>query len=138
MTSTSNGLYLDGLAMRFGGVQVFDNVTMHIPPAQVTACIGPNGAGKTTLINVVCGVFRAHGGRVFLDGNSLDGIHPHDIGDILGKQQIAVRVGHHCAMPLMRHLGLIGTTRASFGMYNTSEDVDKLVAGIQEVKKVFA
>jgi len=78
MTSTSKGLYLDGLAMRFGGVQVFDNVTMHIPPAQVTACIGPNGAGKTTLINVVCGVFRAHGGRVFLDGNSLDGIHPHE------------------------------------------------------------
>src|SRR3989338_2532680 len=68
----------------------------------------------------------------------MDGIHPHDIGDILGKQQIAVRVGHHCAMPLMQHLDLTGTTRASFAVYNTSEDVDKLVAGIQEVKKVFA
>ena len=77
MTSTSNGLYLDGLAMRFGGVQVFDNVTMHIPPAQVTACIGPNGAGKTTLINIVCGVFKAHSGRVNLDGESLAGIRSH-------------------------------------------------------------
>jgi branched-chain amino acid transport system ATP-binding protein len=78
MTSESSGLYLDGLAMRFGGVHVFDDVTIRIPPAQVTACIGPNGAGKTTLINVVCGVLRAQRGRVFLDGEPLDGIHPHE------------------------------------------------------------
>jgi len=79
MISASKGLYLDGLAMSFGGVQVFADVTIDIPPAQVTACIGPNGAGKTTLINAVCGVFRAPRGHVSLDGNSLDGIHPHEI-----------------------------------------------------------
>jgi len=78
MISGSKGLYLDGLAMRFGGVRVFEHVTINIPPAQVTACIGPNGAGKTTLINAVCGVLRAQSGRVFLDGKSLDGIRPHE------------------------------------------------------------
>ena len=78
MTSGSNGLYVDDLAMHFGGVQVFEHLTFNVPPAQVTACIGPNGAGKTTLINAVCGVFRAQSGHVFLDGNSLDGIHPHE------------------------------------------------------------
>ena len=78
MTSASSGLHLDDLAMRFGGVQVFEHVTIDIPPAQVTACIGPNGAGKTTLINAVCGVFRPQTGRVFLDGKSLDGLRPHE------------------------------------------------------------
>ncbi|OGA67037.1 MAG: hypothetical protein A3G81_03250 [Betaproteobacteria bacterium RIFCSPLOWO2_12_FULL_65_14] len=79
MTSGSKGLYLDDLAMRFGGVQVFEHVTFNIPPERITACIGPNGAGKTTLINAVCGVFRAQSGRVFLDGKSLDGIRPHEL-----------------------------------------------------------
>ena len=78
MTSESSGLYLDGLAMHFGGVHVFENVTFHIPPAQVTACIGPNGAGKTTLINIVCGVLRAQHGRVFLDGEPLASMRPHE------------------------------------------------------------
>jgi branched-chain amino acid transport system permease protein len=77
MTSKSDGLYLDNLAMRFGGIQVFADVTMNIPPAQVTACIGPNGAGKTTLINVVCGVLTAHNGRVLLDGRPLERMRPH-------------------------------------------------------------
>jgi ABC-type branched-subunit amino acid transport system ATPase component len=63
--------------MRFGGIQVFANVTMNIPPAQVTACIGPNGAGKTTLINIVCGVLRAHSGRVFLRGKPLERMRPY-------------------------------------------------------------
>lgn len=77
MTSKISGIYLDGMAMHFGGVHVFDDVTIHIPPAQVTACIGPNGAGKTTLINTVCGALRPQRGRVFLDGEPLDGIRPH-------------------------------------------------------------
>ena len=79
MTSANSGLQLTDLAMSFGGVQVFAGVTINIPPAQVTACIGPNGAGKTTLINTVCGVLRAQRGHVSLDGNSLDGVHPHEI-----------------------------------------------------------
>ncbi len=73
----ARGLHLAGMAMRFGGVQVFENVTIDVPPAKVTACIGPNGAGKTTLINAVCGVYRPYAGRVYLDGAPLAGIRPH-------------------------------------------------------------
>ena len=62
--------------------------------------------------------------------------HPHDVGDILNRDQIAVRVGHHCAMPLIQHLGLVGTTRAAFGIYNSTDDVDALIEGIKKVKKI--
>lgn len=68
----------------------------------------------------------------------LDGIHPQDIGVILDQQGIAVRTGHHCAQPLMKRLGLVGTTRASFSVYNTKEDVDRLVVGLHKVKKFLA
>lgn len=68
----------------------------------------------------------------------LDGIHPQDIGVILDQQGIAVRTGHHCTQPLMKRLGLVGTTRASFAVYNTKEDVDRLVVGLHKVKKFLA
>lgn len=64
-------------------------------------------------------------------------VHPHDIGDILNTQGIALRVGHHCAMPLMQKLGLVGTARVSFGVYNTKEDIDRLMLAIAHVKKIF-
>jgi len=68
----------------------------------------------------------------------VDDIHPHDVADILGKQGICVRAGHHCAMPLMSYLGIpAGTVRVSLGVYNTREDVDRLVAGIEYVRRVF-
>lgn len=67
----------------------------------------------------------------------LNGIHPHDIGDLLGQQNIAVRVGHHCAIPLIQMLGLTGTVRVSLGMYNTKEDVDALIHGLHHVAQVF-
>ncbi|MPZ59575.1 MAG: ATP-binding cassette domain-containing protein [Rhizobiales bacterium] len=79
MTSKSDGLRLENLAMHFGGVHVFEDVSMRIPPGQVTACIGPNGAGKTTLINIICGVLAAPKGRVFLDGEPLDSTPPHQM-----------------------------------------------------------
>ena len=62
----------------------------------------------------------------------VDGSHPHDIGTLLDQQGIAVRTGHHCAMPLMEHLGVPGTVRASYGLYNSSEDVESLVAGLRK------
>lgn len=68
----------------------------------------------------------------------LEGIHPQDIGVILDQQGIAVRTGHHCTQPLMKRLGLVGTTRASFSVYNTKEDVDRLVMGLHKVKKFLA
>ena len=69
---------------------------------------------------------------------TLEGMHPHDVGTILDAGGVAIRAGHHCAMPLMQRYGIPGTARASFALYNTREDVDALVAGIQEARGLFA
>ena len=68
---------------------------------------------------------------------TLDGIHPHDIADIAGRNNVAVRAGHHCAMPLHYKLGIAGSTRASFSLYNTKDDIDALAAVLKKVKEVF-
>jgi cysteine desulfurase / selenocysteine lyase len=68
---------------------------------------------------------------------ALEGIHPHDVGQLLDEQGIAVRVGHHCARPAVVRFGIPATTRASFYLYNTRAEVDALVAGLERVKKVF-
>ena len=68
----------------------------------------------------------------------IDGVHPHDAGTILDREGVAVRAGHHCAQPVMDRFGVSATTRASLAFYNTREDIDALVAGIQKVKEVFA
>ena len=68
----------------------------------------------------------------------IDGVHPHDAGTILDREGVAVRAGHHCAQPVMDRFGVSATTRASLAFYNTKEDIDALVAGIQKVKEVFA
>ena len=68
----------------------------------------------------------------------LDGIHPHDAGTVLDTLGIAVRAGHHCAQPLMRRFGVTATIRASFGAYNTHAEVDALIDGLAQVRKVFA
>src|SRR5262249_41422225 len=78
MTSGNSGLTIERLAMNFGGVFVFEDVSIEIPPGQVTACIGPNGAGKTTIINIVCGVFPPKAGNVYVDGVRLGGVRPFD------------------------------------------------------------
>lgn len=67
----------------------------------------------------------------------LEGIHPHDIGTILDREGIAVRVGQHCAHPLMERFGVPATVRASFGLYNTRAEVDALCAGLQRVREIF-
>jgi cysteine desulfurase/selenocysteine lyase len=67
---------------------------------------------------------------------SLEGAHPHDIGEILGREGVCVRTGHHCAQPLMRRLHVPATTRASFAVHNSAEDVDRLLAGLQRVREV--
>ena len=66
----------------------------------------------------------------------MDGIHPHDIGTILDQEGIAVRTGHHCAQPVMDRFGIPATVRASFGLYNTREEIDALVCGIQKVQEI--
>lgn len=67
----------------------------------------------------------------------MDNAHPHDIGTILDRHGVAIRAGHHCAQPLMEHLGLVATARASFGLYTTREDIDALVTAIEKVKEIF-
>jgi cysteine desulfurase / selenocysteine lyase len=68
---------------------------------------------------------------------ALENVHPHDVGTILDREGIAVRAGHHCAMPVMNLFGVPATVRASFGFYNTKQEVDVLVSAIQKVKEVF-
>jgi cysteine desulfurase/selenocysteine lyase len=69
---------------------------------------------------------------------ALEGVHPHDVAEILARDGICIRAGHHCAQPLMRHLGVPATSRASIGVHNTREDVDRLIEGLAEVRRVFA
>ena len=68
---------------------------------------------------------------------TLEGVHPHDIGTILDQEGIAIRTGHHCAQPLMMRFNVPATGRASFGLYNTREEVDALVSGLRKVIEVF-
>jgi cysteine desulfurase / selenocysteine lyase len=66
----------------------------------------------------------------------MDGIHPQDIGVLLDNQGVAVRTGHHCTQPLMQRFNILGTSRASFAVYNTTEEIDRLVMGLHKVKKM--
>lgn len=68
---------------------------------------------------------------------SMQGVHPHDIGTILDEENVAIRAGHHCAQPLMEHLGVPATARASFGIYNDESDVAALIRGLERVKRIF-
>jgi cysteine desulfurase / selenocysteine lyase len=67
----------------------------------------------------------------------LGDLHPHDVAEILGRDGVCIRAGHHCAQPLMRRLGVTATSRASFAVHTTADEVDRLVEGLEEVKRVF-
>ena len=69
---------------------------------------------------------------------ALEGVHPHDVAEILGRQGVCVRAGHHCAQPLMKRLGVSATSRASFAIHSTREEVDRLIEGLGTVREVFA
>ncbi len=69
---------------------------------------------------------------------TLNGIHSHDIAEVLNRHNVAIRAGHHCTQPLMKKLGISGTARVSLGMYNTEDDIDVLVKALQDVVKIFA
>jgi len=68
---------------------------------------------------------------------NLDGVHPHDVAEILGREGVCVRAGHHCAQPLMRRLGVGATSRASFAVHSTHDDVDRLIDALGSVRRVF-
>ena len=67
----------------------------------------------------------------------VDGVHAHDVGQVLDDDGVAVRVGHHCALPLHRRFGLAATARASFAVYNTPDEVERLVAGVRRAVDFF-
>ena len=67
-----------------------------------------------------------------------DDIHAHDVGTILDHQGVAIRTGHHCAMPVMQHFGIPGTARASLALYNNREDIDRLVTALKKAQDIFA
>ncbi len=126
------------------------NVTGAVGLAAAAAFIDGTGRGA---IGAHVGALRAHAaaGLAALPGITLlsadtgasaivsftaEGVHPHDIGTLLDEQGIAVRTGHHCAQPLLEHLGLGPTTRASFALYNTHAEVERLLAGVARALKV--
>ncbi len=80
---------------------------------------------------------RRRAGRIGPVSFELEGIHAHDVSEILDRHGIAVRAGHHCAQPLMDRLGVAATARASFGAYTTTEEIDRLVEGLRDARRVF-
>jgi cysteine desulfurase/selenocysteine lyase len=93
------------------------------------------GLSQITAVNVIGPLdMKDRGGVVSF---TIDGVHPHDVGQVLDQYGIAVRTGHHCAWPLMRKLNLVGTTRASFHLYNDSKDVQALLQGVIKTKEYF-
>ena len=66
---------------------------------------------------------------------TIDGVHPHDISEILASDGVDIRAGHHCAQPLLQHLGLNSTVRASIAFYNTAEEIDRLIESVSTVRE---
>ena len=94
-----------------------------------------DGISKISGVNVIGPLdMKDRGGVVSF---TVDGVHPHDVGQVLDQFGIAVRTGHHCAWPLMRKLNLVGTTRASFHLYNDPSDITALLVAIEKVKSYF-
>jgi cysteine desulfurase/selenocysteine lyase len=83
----------------------------------------------------VFGPAAEHRGAIISFG--LEGVHPHDVAELLSRENVCIRAGHHCAQPLMRQLGVPATSRASFAVHSTRDDVDRLVDGLHEVRRVF-
>jgi len=93
------------------------------------------GLSKISGVNVVGPLdMKDRGGVISF---TVDGVHPHDVGQVLDQYGIAVRTGHHCAWPLMKKLNLVGTTRASFHLYNNFDDINALLEAIEKVKSYF-
>jgi cysteine desulfurase/selenocysteine lyase len=115
--------YLSGIGM--------DAVAAH---EQEMICYALERLSEIPGVQVLGPVAKKRGGVAAF---TLEGVHPHDVAQILDTFGIAVRAGHHCAQPLHEKYGITATTRASFYIYNVEEEVDRLVAGIYQVKKLF-
>jgi cysteine desulfurase/selenocysteine lyase len=113
-----------------------DGVGREAIDAHVRALRAHAAAGLSALPGVK--VVAPHAERSAIVSFVCEGAHPHDLGTLLDQQGIAVRTGHHCAQPLLAHLGCGPTTRASFALYNTHEEVERLVAAVAQARKVLA
>ena len=78
------------------------------------------------------------GNKASVQSFLLDNIHSHDLGTILDHQGVAIRTGHHCAMPVMTRFGISGTARASVALYNNRDDIDRLVEALRKAQQIFA
>ncbi|WP_458689069.1 cysteine desulfurase [Nocardia tengchongensis] len=121
-----------GAAVEYLGAVGMDAVAAHEHTLVSAALEGLGAIDGVRIIGPTENVNR--GGAVsFL----VDGIHAHDVGQILDDQGVAIRVGHHCAWPLHRHFGIAATARASFALYNTLDEVDQLVAAVRKAQSFF-
>ncbi len=82
-------------------------------------------------------IYGTHSSKASIVSFTLDGVHPHDVGTIVDHEGVAVRVGHHCAQPVMDRFDVAATVRASFGLYNTLDEVDALVSSLETVRELF-
>ncbi|MGC2412571.1 MAG: cysteine desulfurase [Stellaceae bacterium] len=121
-----------GLAQAIGFIEGLgrDNIREH--EAALTG-YGVDRLSRIPGVQLVAGGQR----RLSILSFNLDGIHPHDVGTVLDQHGVAVRVGHHCAQPLMDKLGIMGTVRASFGVYNDETDIDRLAAAVEACREMF-
>ncbi|HLS78931.1 MAG TPA: cysteine desulfurase [Nocardia sp.] len=129
MTSQVVGL---GAAVRYLEAIGMDAVAAHEHALTGAALEGLSAIEGVRIVGPTENVER--GGAVSF---VVDGIHAHDVGQILDDEGVAIRVGHHCAWPLMRRLGVLATARASFAVYNTLDEVDQLVAAVRKAQKFF-
>jgi cysteine desulfurase/selenocysteine lyase len=121
-----------GLARAIGFIEGIGRAAIRDHEAALT------GYGVDRLSRIP-GVQLVAGGqqRLSILSFNLDGVHPHDVGTVLDQHGVAVRVGHHCAQPLMDKLGLVGTVRASLGVYNDEADIDRLAEAIEACREMF-
>jgi cysteine desulfurase/selenocysteine lyase len=129
MTSQVVGL---GAAARYLGAIGMDAVEAHERELVAAAIEGLSGIDGVRIVGPTSLADR--GSPVSF---VVDGVHAHDVGQVLDDDGVAVRVGHHCAMPLHRRFGVAATARASFAVYNTAEEVDRLVAGVRRALDFF-
>ena len=115
--------YIEALGL--DAIAAHEQRLLHLATAQLSAIRGVQIVGTA-----------AHKAAVV--SFTMAGVHPHDIGTILDHEGIAIRTGHHCAMPVMDFFGVPATARASFGCYSTAEDVTRLAAAVERVREVFA
>ncbi|GBG38438.1 putative cysteine desulfurase [Mycobacterium montefiorense] len=129
MTSQVVGL---AAATRYLGAIGMDAVQAHEHELVAAALAGLSGIDAVRIIGPTSMDYR--GSPVAF---VVDGVHAHDVGQVLDDEGVAVRVGHHCALPLHRRFGVAATARASFAMYNTADEVDRLVAGVRRATDFF-